>query len=82
MDTTKGTKFTTVPDDVKAKVMADLQGLPQLAADAQHKMPKLFMVAVERATNPTINAAAADDANMLVTVIQFVSHLELLLNLG
>lgn len=62
-----------MPDEVKAKAMADLQGLPQLAADAQHKMPKMFMVAVERATNPTINAASNDDANLLVNVIQFVS---------
>lgn len=73
MDTGKGTKFTTVPDEIKAKVVADLQGLPQLAADAQHKMPKMFMVAVERATNPSINASANDDANMLLNVIQFVS---------
>ena len=73
VDTGKGTKFTTVPDEIKAKVVADLQGLPQLAADAQHKMPKMFMVAVERATNPSINASANDDANMLLNVIQFVS---------
>jgi hypothetical protein len=75
VDTSKGQKFITVPDEIKAKAMADLQGLPQLAADAQQKMPKLFMVAVERATNPSINAAATDDANSLLNVIQFVCYL-------
>jgi hypothetical protein len=72
VDANKGAKFGTVPDELKAKTLADLQGLPQLAGDAQSKMPKMFMVAVERATNPSINSVPNDDAALLLQVIQFV----------
>jgi hypothetical protein len=74
VDTSRGSKFGQVPDEVKAKYLADLQGLPQLAADAQNKMPKMFMVAVERATNPVLMAAPNEDASMLVTAINLVSR--------
>jgi hypothetical protein len=74
VDTSRGSKFGQVPDEIKAKYLADLQGLPQLAADAQNKMPKMFMVAVERATNPVLMAAPNDDANLLVTAINLVGR--------
>lgn len=76
MDPSRGSKFGQVPDDVKAKYLADLQGLPQLAADAQNKMPKMFMVAVERATNPALMACPNDDASYLVSAINLVSQSE------
>lgn len=66
--------FGVVPDEVKAKFVTDAVGLPQLAGDAQSKMTRFFMVAVERTTNPAVNANTncTEDCNALLTLIQLV----------
>jgi hypothetical protein len=73
VDPSQAPKFGQVSDDQKAKIISDLQGLPQIAIDAQSKMAKLFMVAVERGTNPAANAPSNNDCDQLGTVISFVS---------
>lgn len=63
-------------DEVKARFTSEMNGLPLLAGDAQSKMPRFFMVAVERATNPASNAInnSTEDCNMLLGLIQLVRH--------
>jgi hypothetical protein len=73
VDPNQPSKFGQVPDEHKAKILAELQGLPQLAIEIQSKMTKLYMVAVERATNPAANATPNNDCDQLVAVISCVS---------
>lgn len=73
-DPTKGPRYGQVSAEVKAKFLTEMAGLPQVAADAQSKMPRFFMVAVERSTNPAFasNTTAADDCGMLLSLIHWV----------
>lgn len=73
----KGPQYGQVSPEVKARLLSEMAGLPQLAADAQSKMQRFFMVAVERNTNPAVSdkCNASEDCQLLLTLINMVSYL-------
>lgn len=62
-------------DAQKAKLLSEMRSLSVLAKEAREKTPKLLLVAVERASNPSITDANAngEEIGSLLQLVSMVS---------
>jgi hypothetical protein len=65
----------SVPDEQKPQLLNDLRLLSKIAQEARNKIPRLLLVAVERAMNPGIPDAPStgEEVAQLLQLVSMVS---------